>query len=124
MQKIRKQSLVVLIVFGLLLCCTVFMTACGESKVAQSLTISGAPESVTVYDVSKNGSIAEYKEQLLANFSVTLTYTDKSTETFTGLEALNKNKIYLENFLVNVVGTHVVTVYCGKASATFNMTVK
>lgn len=122
MSKARKISLVVLS-FVMLLCCCTLLSACESSKGVKDIAISGAPVSIAVYDKSVHGSTTKYEEELLKSFSVTLTYADNSTETFTGLEELNKHKIYLYNFLVTEKGTHVVTVYCGKISTTFEMTV-
>lgn len=122
MQKARKISLVVLSCVMLLCCCTL-LSACGEYKSVTAMSISNAPTSVSVHDSSIQGSYDEYKEELLKNFSVTLTYADGSTATFTGLEELNKNRIYLNNFNVGKTGTYEVMVYCGKISTTFTMTV-
>ncbi len=122
MTKTRKISLVVLSLIMMVCCCTL-LSACGEYKNVKAMTISNAPTSVTAFDPATNGSISDYKVEVLKNFSVTLTYADDTTETFTGLDELNKNKIYLENFIISQKGTYEVTVYCGKVSTTFTMTV-
>lgn len=122
MTKARKISLVVLSCFMLLCCCTLF-AACESSKSVSAISLSNAPVSVSAYDPAVNGSLEKYKEEVLSNFSVTLTYADNSTETFTGLDQLNKNNIRLNNFILGQKGTYTVTVYCGKVSATFEMTV-
>lgn len=122
MSKARKISLVILS-FVMLLCCCTLLSACESSKSVTAISIANAPVSIAVYDSAKNESQVKYKEELLKDFSVTLTYADNTNETFTGIDQLNKNKIYLDNFLVAVKGTHIVTVYCGKISTTFEMTV-
>ena len=122
MTKTRKISLVVLSLIMMVCCCTL-LSACGEYKNVKAMTISNTPTNVTAFDPATNGSIADYKVEVLKSFSVTLTYADDTTETFTGLDELNKNKIYLENFIIAQIGTYEVIVYCGKVSTTFTMTV-
>lgn len=122
MTKTRKISLVVLSLIMMVCCCTL-LSACGEYKNVKAMTINNAPMSVAAFDPATNGSIADYKVEVLKSFSVTLTYADDTTETFTGLDELNKNKIYLENFIIAQKGTYEVIVYCGKVSTTFTMTV-
>ena len=122
MTKTRKISLVILSLVMILCCCTM-LSACESPKSVTAISIAGAPVSIAVYDSAKNVSQIKYKEELLKSFSVTLTYVDNTSETFTGLDELNRNKIYLDNFLIAEKGKHTVTVYCGKISTTFEMTV-
>lgn len=122
MQKVRNKFLIICCLV-LTICCCSFLTACESSKTPKSLAVNKTEITTPAYDVTKHSSMTEYKKTIINDLIVTVTYTDGSTETFTGWDEMSKNGVYFHNFNLVEAGEYEVSVIYQSVSATIKLTV-